>query len=189
MHTDGAISKILIATDFSTGSLKAWKTAQNVAGTLSAELTLLHVLPATPVDVDARVQAEERQAALRALQAEHQLGVPRAYEDEAEPAMPQVFEGPLVGDAVNGFSQAGREWAAQLEEWAAYGRLHGAKVRTVLRVGAAYREIVAEAKEHGVDLVLVGTHGRGEIHRLLVGSTADRVIRLAPCPVMTVKDN
>jgi nucleotide-binding universal stress UspA family protein len=57
----------------------------------------------------------------------------------------------------------------------------------VLRVGAPYREIVDEAEESKVDLVLLATHGRGEIHRLLVGSVADRVIRMATCPVLTVK--
>jgi nucleotide-binding universal stress UspA family protein len=36
--------------------------------------------------------------------------------------------------------------------------------------------------------VLLATHGRGEIHRLLVGSVADRVIRMAPCPVFTLKE-
>ena len=43
-----------------------------------------------------------------------------------------------------------------------------------------YREVLSEAH---ADLVLLATHGRGEIHRLLVGRVADRVIRMAPCPV------
>lgn len=51
-----------------------------------------------------------------------------------------------------------------------------------------YREVVAAAKEEQADLVLLATHGRGEIHRLLVGSVADRVIRMAHCPVLTVKE-
>jgi nucleotide-binding universal stress UspA family protein len=184
----GIPTKILVPIDFSTGSLRAWKTAQHLAEALGAELVLLHVLPATPVDVEARLQAEERRAELHALQAAHQLGVPRADDDESPPALPQVFEGPLIGDAVIGFSQAGREWAEELETWAAQGRLRGCKVRTVLRVGTPYREVVQEAKDRGAELVVMSTHGRGEIQRLLLGSVADRVIRMAPCPVMTVRE-
>ncbi|MBI2015527.1 MAG: universal stress protein [Candidatus Rokubacteria bacterium] len=186
MTTAGTFSRILVPTDFSSGSEKAWALAQRVATAVGAELVLLHVLPMTPLDVEARLAGEERQAALRALQAEHQLGIPRAG---AEPAPdPRVFEGPLTGDALSEFSAAGREWALMLEGWAATARAGGCKVQTVLRVGVPYREVIAAAKDERADLVLLATHGRGEVHRLLVGSVADRVIRMAPCPVLTVKE-
>jgi nucleotide-binding universal stress UspA family protein len=55
-------------------------------------------------------------------------------------------------------------------------------------VGVPYREVLDEAKESQADLVLLATHGRGEVHRLLVGSVADRVIRMGACPVLTVKE-
>lgn len=47
--------------------------------------------------------------------------------------------------------------------------------------------IVAYAKDVGVDLVVLGTHGRGAVAHLLVGSVAERVVRTAPCPVLTVR--
>ena len=47
-------------------------------------------------------------------------------------------------------------------------------------------EIVAYAKDTGIDLVVVGTHGRGSMAHLLLGSVAERVARTAPCPVLTV---
>jgi nucleotide-binding universal stress UspA family protein len=47
-------------------------------------------------------------------------------------------------------------------------------------------EIVAYAKDASVDLVIVGTHGRGGFPHLLLGSVAERVARTAPCPVLTV---
>jgi universal stress protein A len=37
-------------------------------------------------------------------------------------------------------------------------------------------------------MIVLGTHGRGGLNRLLMGSVADRVIRLAPCPVLTVRE-
>lgn len=48
-------------------------------------------------------------------------------------------------------------------------------------------EIVKYAKRHAIDLVVMGTHGRGTMAQLLVGSVAERVVRAAPCPVLTVR--
>lgn len=185
MTAEGLFPRILVPTDFSPGSEKAWSLAQRVGARLGAELVLLHVLPGTPLDT---LEREERRAELHRLQAEHQLGIPRADdEEEAAPRGP-VFEGPLTGEGLQGFSAAGREWAAMLEQWASAARAAGCKVRTMLRVGVPYREVVAAAKDERADLVLLATHGHGRIHRLLVGSVADRVIRMAPCPVLTVKE-
>jgi nucleotide-binding universal stress UspA family protein len=185
MTAEGLFPRILVPTDFSAGSEKAWSLAQRVAATLGAELVLLHVLPATPLDT---LEREERRAELHRLQAEHQLGIPRADdEDETAPRGP-VFEGPLTGEAVRDFSAAGREWAVRLEQWASAAGAAGCKVRTVLRVGVPYREVVTAANDERADLVILAIHGHGKIHRLLVGSVADRVIRMAPCPVLTVKE-
>jgi universal stress protein A len=48
-------------------------------------------------------------------------------------------------------------------------------------------EIVKYAKAHNLDLIVMGTHGRGAVAQLLVGSVAERVVRTAPCPVLTVR--
>jgi nucleotide-binding universal stress UspA family protein len=47
--------------------------------------------------------------------------------------------------------------------------------------------IVDYAKENSIDLIVTGTHGRGAIQHLLMGSVAERVVRTAPCPVLTVR--
>ena len=47
--------------------------------------------------------------------------------------------------------------------------------------------IVDYAGEHGIDLIVMGTHGRGALAHLLMGSVAEKVVRLAPCPVLTVR--
>lgn len=54
-------------------------------------------------------------------------------------------------------------------------------------VGLAGQAIVKKAKEADVDLVVVGTHGRTGLAHLLLGSTAERVIRTSPCPVLAVR--
>jgi nucleotide-binding universal stress UspA family protein len=47
--------------------------------------------------------------------------------------------------------------------------------------------IVQYAKEHGIDLVVMGTHGRRGFTHMIMGSVAERVVRMAPCPVLTVR--
>jgi nucleotide-binding universal stress UspA family protein len=75
----------------------------------------------------------------------------------------------------------------EFERWAARAGEHGVTARTVLRTGSPYQEIVGVATDEHADLVIMGTHGRGGVSRLLLGSVADRVIRFAPCPVLTVR--
>jgi nucleotide-binding universal stress UspA family protein len=55
-----------------------------------------------------------------------------------------------------------------------------------MRVGAAADEIVRYAHESGIDLIVMGTHGREGVMRALMGSVAERVVRRATCPVLTI---
>ena len=55
-----------------------------------------------------------------------------------------------------------------------------------MRVGTASNEIVGYEKEHDIDLIVMGTHGRSGVTRVVLGSVAERVVRKAPCPVLTV---
>jgi nucleotide-binding universal stress UspA family protein len=56
------------------------------------------------------------------------------------------------------------------------------------REGTPYHEIITFAKEKDVDLIIMGTHGRTGLAHLLLGSVAEKVVRKAPCPVLTVRD-
>ena len=55
-----------------------------------------------------------------------------------------------------------------------------------MRLGAASAEIVRHAAEHSIDLIVMGTHGRQGIARVVLGSVAETVVRNARCPVLTV---
>ena len=102
---------------------------------------------------------------------------------------PLFFEGPFTGERVREVYASARAWVQeQLDKWAADARATGQTVRAALRTGVPYQEIVAAARDEGADLVVLGTHGRGGLDRALLGSVADRVIRTAPCPVMTIRD-
>jgi nucleotide-binding universal stress UspA family protein len=61
------------------------------------------------------------------------------------------------------------------------------KVEISLRNGNVVQEILAQAKTSRPDLVVIGSHGRGGIQRLVLGSVAEKVLRLATCPVLTVR--
>jgi universal stress protein A len=53
--------------------------------------------------------------------------------------------------------------------------------------GTPFLEILRTAREKGVDLIVVGTHGRTGLDHVLFGSTAEKVVRRAPCPVLSVR--
>lgn len=55
-----------------------------------------------------------------------------------------------------------------------------------LEQGPAWERILAVAKERGCDLIVMGTHGRSGLERLLIGSVAERVVRASPVPVLTL---
>jgi nucleotide-binding universal stress UspA family protein len=57
----------------------------------------------------------------------------------------------------------------------------------VITSNATAAAIVDYAKTHDIDLMILGTHGRGAVAHLLMGSVAERVVRTAPCPVLTVR--
>jgi nucleotide-binding universal stress UspA family protein len=101
---------------------------------------------------------------------------------------PPVYGDVSVGDAAWQVVLEAERWVTdEIERWADQARKQNITVRTVIRRGSPSTEIVGlVAEEHG-ELVIMGTHGRGGMSRVLLGSVADRVIRTAPCPVLTVR--
>lgn len=61
-------------------------------------------------------------------------------------------------------------------------------VELALREGSPFVEIVRYARDQAIDLIVMGTHGRGPIAHMLMGSVAEQVARKAPCPVLVVRD-
>jgi nucleotide-binding universal stress UspA family protein len=62
----------------------------------------------------------------------------------------------------------------------------GMAVATEVAAGIPARKIVEHARRHGIDLIVMGTHGRTGLSRALLGSVAEAVVRRAPCRVLTV---
>jgi len=61
------------------------------------------------------------------------------------------------------------------------------RVITVVKVGSPFIEIVRYAADQKADLIVMGTHGRGAVAQMFLGSVAEKVVRKAGCPVLTVR--
>lgn len=127
--------------------------------------------------------------------AKHALtyGVSFAREYKAELILVHVVETLTVGYASDLFPVP---MAEVFDEISGYAKTETAKlaaeirqkevgVREMVVQGKPSAEIVRIAKEEGVDIIVLGTHGKGMLDQALFGSTAERVIRKAPCPVLT----
>jgi universal stress protein A len=80
-----------------------------------------------------------------------------------------------------------RQGRTQLVELAARLKKRYAKIRTVLEDGLAYQAIGAAANRLKADLIIMATHGRTGLSHLFMGSVAEKVVRTAGCPVLTVR--
>jgi Universal stress protein UspA and related nucleotide-binding proteins len=76
---------------------------------------------------------------------------------------------------------------AALDEVVDMGAEHDVPVETEIVEGPPSKEIITAAEVDNCDLIVMGTHGRGGINRLLLGSVAEKVVRSASVPVMTVR--
>jgi nucleotide-binding universal stress UspA family protein len=143
------IEKILLTTDFSDTSRKAFGPAVTLARKFGARILLTYVeedrLPPLVVEYMA-VGVEE-----------------------------------ILGQQVERAEERLREWVDEL------GR-EVEPVDPLVAMGTPHAEIVRLAEEQHADLIVMATHGRGFISHAILGSTAERVLRRAPCPVLIVRD-
>ena len=91
---------------------------------------------------------------------------------------------PLPQDFLNQLEQEARE---RLEATLTLTERERFQARSVVRIGDPLFEIVDHARSEHVDLIVMGTHGRTGVSHLFLGSVAERVVRTAECPVLTVR--
>ena len=120
----------------------------------------------------ARLFAERFEAELLLLHVVETLAV--GYASDLFPVpMAEVFQ------EMSGYAQA------EVRKLADEARAGGLSVRELVVQGKPSAEIVRAAEEEQVDLIVVGTHGKGVLDHALFGSTTERVVRKAPCPVLS----
>ena len=66
-------------------------------------------------------------------------------------------------------------------------KLPGFRVKKAIRTGVAFVEILDYVKTEGIDLIIMGTRGRGGLEHIIIGSVAEKVLRKSPCPVLTIR--
>lgn len=80
-----------------------------------------------------------------------------------------------------------REAGTRLEQALSEAERTTYRAEIVTVLGHPVVEILKYAEAHPIDLIVIGTHGRGPLGHMVMGSTAERVVRKAPCPVLTVR--
>jgi len=163
------LGTILHPTDFSEGSEVAFQAASGLARDYNARLLLLHVISPSMAIYGGRPESamtgagvEQAKKCLREMERSHwRLPCSAAF---------------LIEEA--------RERLRKMEE-----RTHCIRVELLVMEGDPADIILRAAEETQSDMIVMGTHGRTELGRLLLGSVAEAVLRKAPCPVLTVKPN
>ena len=79
-----------------------------------------------------------------------------------------------------------RQAESELAELKARLAQQGVKLQTLLETGVPAQAIVDAARRHSVELIVMATHGRTGLSHLLMGSVAEKVVRTAACPVLTI---
>ena len=127
--------------------------------------------------------------------AEHALGhaIELAQQFQARLILLHVVYLYLPGAAEASFSAYVAKVKSEAEQEVAVCRKRaidaGVTVDALVDLGVPAEKIVEVAKNEQVDLIVMGTQGRTGLQHLLLGSVAERVVRLAPCPVMVVPKN
>ena len=122
-------------------------------------------------------------------------GVSFAREYHAELVLLHVVENLTVGYAsdlfpvpmAEVFQEISGYAKAELQKLAEEARQKGVAVTELVVQGKPSAEIIRHAAENGIDMIVLGTHGKGMLDQALFGSTTERVVRRAPCPVLTVR--
>jgi nucleotide-binding universal stress UspA family protein len=104
------------------------------------------------------------------------------------PVIPVMGDGYMSPKVWEDVERTARAYAQkQIDKLIAAARRARVRSKGVLLEGIAADRIVRAAKRQRADVIVMGTHGRGGLAKLFLGSVAERVVATAPCPVMTVR--
>ncbi len=156
-----AMKTILVPTDFSQGSQAALEHATVLAKMAEAEIVVLHVIETLAYTMKESLHLVDATTMVKSMTESPQLLDMYALVQRAvEPAVDQIVQG--------------------------LQKNHVSASGCILQ-GTAYDQIVAKAREVEADLIVMGTHGRRGVNHFFMGSVAERVVRTAHCPVLTVR--
>ena len=158
------------------------KTEEELIRSKPAGITLKRIL--VPIDFSPL----SKKALQYALRFAEEFGADVMLLHVIEPDVPPAFDGLMIAPPViaNG-SRA--SCANRLKELAGSLAMRDTgHIQSIVRTGLAAYEIVETTKEFDVDLIVIATHGYTGWKHFAIGSTAERVVRAAPCPVLVVRE-
>jgi nucleotide-binding universal stress UspA family protein len=155
------VKTILVPTDFSEGAQAALEHAAALAKAFKAKIVVLHVIETIAATMAETVKRVDPKTMAKGIS--------------------------QVPDLTDVYAIVRRAVEPVLSDLVASLQKDGVAATSALAQGAAYAEIVAQSDAVGADLIVMGTHGRRGVNRLFMGSVAERVVRLAPCPVLTLR--
>ena len=139
-----------------------------------------------PVDGSATSKAGLREAISLAKGQAAQLQIVNVA-DQHYIAMMGLESSAAIGDLMETTKQSGRAILRSAQAAAKKAGVQASAVLLETMTGPAADPIIKQAKKWGADLIVLGTHGRRGVRRLLMGSDAEQVVRYAPVPVMLVR--
>jgi universal stress protein A len=156
--------RILCPVDLSGFSLDALKLAVKIAESSGATLDILHVIhnPFDEMYMTAITETDPALMEMYANEPQRRARILRATEEHSEVLLKQFCH-----EVVQ----------------------HYPKVRYHVRKGDPFEAILDGAEDFMTDLIVLATHGRTGVKRLVIGNVAEKIVRHAPCPVLTVKPN
>jgi len=154
--------KILCPVDLSDFSLEALRLAVKLAQSWDATLDVLHVIhnPFDELYMSSITQTDPALLDAYAAEPQQRAKVLRATEEHAEVLLKQFCHNDI---------------------------LEGTKIRYHIRKGDPFEAILDASEDFRTELIVLATHGRTGIKRLVIGNVAEKVVRHAPCPVLTMK--
>ena len=119
-----------------------------------------------------------------------EIALGMAHADDAKllvVAVARPPEPPTRVETIGVFENAQAHFAQDFQKIEARAKEHGVAIETQILVGHPTEQLVHHAEKEKVDLIVVGRRGVSRFERMLVGSTSEKVLRYAHCPVMVVQ--
>jgi len=165
------IRKILYTTDLSENARYAFAYAASLANLYGAKITLLHVLAEVPEVLDHQVVGY--------IDADRWKEIKQAHYNEAREALiGKRRDHVVIGEVLHQFSEDAKQTKPDTDF---------DTDEIVIERGNPVEQILEQAEERNCDLIVMGTHGHGTLADVMLGSTARRVIRRSPIPVLVVR--
>ena len=184
MHTNPQEVRSASLFQAETGRMKTAAQRITTADTIDLVPQILHL---AKILVPTDFSETSKKAVQYALRFAEQFGCEITLLYVVEPATPMIGA-PLAVEPFTDrdeFSMAEKDLATFADEAHSNG---APSVGSIVRIGHAPNEITKTAKDLDVDLIIIAIHGYTSWRHLCIGSTAERVVRTAPCPVLVVRE-